>query len=158
MTDPDNFDSEVDAILATATSSHILESVVPQPASAHLNSVRDLISSLQRFPTKPSLVFRTTPASPVSVIPLTDQPLIVGRSSSCQIALPDTPRLSKIHFSITDSAPDTPPRLRHLSSTNATTINGMACESDRDYSLLDGDAITAGRILFVFLQATGVAD
>ncbi len=155
MNEPDQLQSEVDAILATAPRSTILQPAGPPPACARLAAVRDLLSALPELPAQPSLIRCPAPGSPPVATPLREEPLTVGRSSTSGLAIPGAPRLSKIHFSV--SLTGSSALLRHLSTTNGTCINDIPCQNDHDYPLLDGDTITAGGMVFVFVQATSTA-
>lgn len=71
------------------------------------------------------------------------QAIVVGRTEAAEFVVPDDPKMSSVHFSI--SWVDSEFRVRDLNSTNGTTLNGKRLDES---TLHDGDEVIAGSTHF----------
>ena len=83
--------------------------------------------------------------------PITERPLVLGRSNTCDIPVPD-PIVSRRHCEISEMGQTI--QLKDLGSSNATLVNGVPVQEAK---LKAGDEISLGGIVFVVAQAAPTA-
>lgn len=92
-----------------------------------------------------------SPGREVKTLPLTGDPVSVGRSSAAGLCFPDDGGLSRLHFAFELEGPDW--TVRDLGSKNGTFVNGIPLKGR--LILRPGDRVTAGHLTIVYSAGTG---
>lgn len=117
----------------------------PEALYRRLRYVAAIIADAGILPQEPSLLYRNLEHQVVLV--KIGKRLVVGRQKPALLMFSEDMQLSRQHFSIMKEALGS--RLKDLSSSNGTFVNRARVT----YRILrDGDIVTAGDQLFVFLQ------
>jgi general secretion pathway protein E len=96
--------------------------------------------------------FEVTNAEGTRKVPVTDQPITIGRHASNVVVLAEG-NASRYHCVI-ESAPEGGLRVRDLDSSNGTKVNGQLVKTMR---IGDGDAVTVGKTKLVLVDPAPVA-
>lgn len=152
---PSLSDSEFDALLASggAVPATICDARLTDDLGRRLQTITRIVSRLQTLPAGPSLV--SEDESGAVTVTSIGSSLTAGRSSKCGLVCREQSGLSKQHFEVICQEKEY--FLRDLDSTNGTKVNGILCRAGEVRRLLDGDLISAGRKVFVFLAGMPAA-